>query len=236
MPSRKIGLVSSLPLVLFPRGCATVGTAKFNRLHKSTPISRADWLMGAISSNPAQLARLVGIYKGVQSAGAASAFAMDSGGTSYMNELAATWAVGVAGLVFAAPVVAFRLRKGACGVALRPPSRAADVAFTEMGAACAHFTSFSRNGGGERSGGRGHQHEARLGQCLERRQEGRRWRRVKGGAWARVESHRHSVTVVFSDSPRPFCTRKAVYEPDSVSLSLSLSLCHHGFTETVCVQ
>lgn len=72
----------------------------------------AYWLMGAISSNPAQLARLVGIYKGVQSAGAASAFAMDSGGTSYMNELAATWAVGVAGLVFAAPVVAFRLRKG----------------------------------------------------------------------------------------------------------------------------
>lgn len=72
--------------------------------------------MGAISSNPAQLARLVGVYKGVQSAGAASAFAMDSGGTSYMNELAATWGVGVAGLVFAAPVVAFRLQRGACGI------------------------------------------------------------------------------------------------------------------------
>lgn len=71
-----------------------------------------DWLMGAISSQPAQLARLVGIYKGVQSVGAAAAFAMDSGGTSYMNELAATWTVGVAGLIFAIPVVAIRLRKG----------------------------------------------------------------------------------------------------------------------------
>lgn len=138
--------------------------------------------MGAISSNPAQLARLVGVYKGVQSAGAASAFAMDSGGTSYMNELAATWAVGVAGLVFAAPVVAFRLRRGSCGVALRcvafrRPSRAAWVASSES-LWCSSLSSFYRNGGGERNGGRGHQLEARLGQCFERGQEGRR-RRVK---------------------------------------------------------
>lgn len=68
--------------------------------------------MGAITSNPAQLARLVGFYKGIQSAGAAGAFAMDSGGTSYMHELAATWVVAVAGLVCAVPVLAFRLKKG----------------------------------------------------------------------------------------------------------------------------
>ncbi|BGP58044.1 hypothetical protein JCM8202_001717 [Rhodotorula sphaerocarpa] len=72
----------------------------------------AYWLMGAITSNPAQLARLVGFYKGIQSAGAAGAFAMDSGGTSYMHELAATWVVAVAGLVCAVPVLAFRLKKG----------------------------------------------------------------------------------------------------------------------------
>ncbi|TNY24054.1 major facilitator superfamily domain-containing protein [Rhodotorula diobovata] len=67
------------------------------------------WLMGAISNSPAQLARLVGLYKGIQSAGAAGAFAMDSAMTPYMNELAATWAVCVAGLLFAAPVVHWRI-------------------------------------------------------------------------------------------------------------------------------
>ncbi|BGP51384.1 hypothetical protein JCM10450v2_007322 [Rhodotorula kratochvilovae] len=70
----------------------------------------AYWLMGAISNSPAQLARLVGLYKGIQSAGAAGAFAMDSALTPYMHELASTWAVCVAGILFAAPVVHWRIR------------------------------------------------------------------------------------------------------------------------------
>ncbi|KPV72064.1 uncharacterized protein RHOBADRAFT_48986 [Rhodotorula graminis WP1] len=70
----------------------------------------AYWLMGAISNSPAQLARLVGLYKGIQSAGAAGAFAMDSALTPYMNELAATWAVCATGLLFAAPVVHWRIK------------------------------------------------------------------------------------------------------------------------------
>lgn len=70
----------------------------------------ADWLMGAIFNQPASLARLVGVYKAIQSAGAAGAFAMDSAETAYMSELAATWAVCVAGLVFCIPVLLFRLK------------------------------------------------------------------------------------------------------------------------------
>ncbi|BGP27479.1 major Facilitator Superfamily protein [Rhodotorula toruloides] len=70
----------------------------------------AYWLMGAIFNQPASLARLVGVYKAIQSAGAAGAFAMDSAETAYMSELAATWAVCVAGLVFCVPVLLFRLK------------------------------------------------------------------------------------------------------------------------------
>ncbi|KAJ8291970.1 UNC93-like protein [Rhodotorula toruloides] len=70
----------------------------------------AYWLMGAIFNQPASLARLVGVYKAIQSAGAAGAFAMDSAETAYMSELAATWAVCVAGLVFCIPVLIFRLK------------------------------------------------------------------------------------------------------------------------------
>ncbi|PRQ71064.1 hypothetical protein AAT19DRAFT_10604 [Rhodotorula toruloides] len=70
----------------------------------------AYWLMGAIFNQPASLARLVGVYKAIQSAGAAGAFAMDSAETAYMSELAATWAVCVAGLVFCIPVLLFRLK------------------------------------------------------------------------------------------------------------------------------
>jgi hypothetical protein len=66
--------------------------------------------MGAIFNQPASLARLVGVYKAIQSAGAAGAFAMDSAETAYMSELAATWAVCVAGLVFCVPVLLFRLK------------------------------------------------------------------------------------------------------------------------------
>ncbi|BGP35185.1 hypothetical protein JCM10296v2_007017 [Rhodotorula toruloides] len=70
----------------------------------------AYWLMGAIFNQPASLARLVGVYKAIQSAGAAGAFAMDSAETAYVSELAATWAVCVAGLVFCIPVLLFRLK------------------------------------------------------------------------------------------------------------------------------
>ncbi|GAA5985217.1 hypothetical protein JCM11641_003635 [Rhodosporidiobolus odoratus] len=69
----------------------------------------ADWLMGSLYSNAGDLARIVGIYKGIQSAAAAGAWRMDSVGTAYMTELAATWAVCVVALVCAVPVILFRL-------------------------------------------------------------------------------------------------------------------------------
>ncbi|GAA6037683.1 hypothetical protein JCM8097_002283 [Rhodosporidiobolus ruineniae] len=68
------------------------------------------WLMGAMYNQSGDLARIVGIYKGVQSAGAAGFWRMDSVSTPYMTELAATWAICIAALVFAAPVVAFRIK------------------------------------------------------------------------------------------------------------------------------
>lgn len=44
------------------------------------------WLMSTRTNDPAILARLSGIYKGVQSAGAALSFGVDAAGASYMTE------------------------------------------------------------------------------------------------------------------------------------------------------
>ncbi|GAA5840302.1 hypothetical protein JCM11251_006689 [Rhodosporidiobolus azoricus] len=68
------------------------------------------WLMGSMYSSAGELARIVGIYKGIQSAAAAGAWRMDSVGTSYMTELGSTWGLCVAAIVCAAPVVAFRIK------------------------------------------------------------------------------------------------------------------------------
>ncbi|GAA5888478.1 hypothetical protein JCM6882_008635 [Rhodosporidiobolus microsporus] len=68
------------------------------------------WLMGSMYANAGELARIVGIYKGIQSAAAAGAWRMDSVGTSYMTELASTWGLCVAAIVCAVPVVAYRIK------------------------------------------------------------------------------------------------------------------------------
>ncbi|OSX56942.1 hypothetical protein POSPLADRAFT_1158233 [Postia placenta MAD-698-R-SB12] len=51
----------------------------------------AYWIMSALSNDPFTLARFAGMYKAVQSAGAAGAFGMDAVETPFLNELLASW-------------------------------------------------------------------------------------------------------------------------------------------------
>ncbi|KAF8133184.1 hypothetical protein EV363DRAFT_1325380 [Boletus edulis] len=61
----------------------------------------AYWLMGTMSNNLTKLAVLTGFYKSLQSSGV---------GLPYMNILLSTWALTAAGMVFALPVVYFRVQ------------------------------------------------------------------------------------------------------------------------------
>ncbi|CAK5262573.1 unnamed protein product [Mycena citricolor] len=67
------------------------------------------WLMGAMSNDTSKLAYFTGFYKSVQSAGAAGVWRADAIGTPYMNIFASTWALCVAGLVFALPMIHLRV-------------------------------------------------------------------------------------------------------------------------------
>jgi len=51
------------------------------------------WVMGALSNDASQLAHFVGFYKAIQSSGSAGVFRLDANKTSYMVELAVTWAL-----------------------------------------------------------------------------------------------------------------------------------------------
>ncbi|ORY85979.1 major facilitator superfamily domain-containing protein [Leucosporidium creatinivorum] len=69
----------------------------------------AYWLMGAMSNDASQLAYLVGFYKAIQSAGAAGVFRMDSNLAPYMTELAVSWGLNAAGILFVIPVILLRV-------------------------------------------------------------------------------------------------------------------------------
>jgi len=51
----------------------------------------AYWIMAALTNDPFNLARFAGLYKAVQSAGAAGSFGMDATETPYLNEHLASW-------------------------------------------------------------------------------------------------------------------------------------------------
>ncbi|TDL22280.1 MFS general substrate transporter [Rickenella mellea] len=70
----------------------------------------AYWMMGAMSNDPAKLAYLTGFYKSIQSAGAAGMWRADGVGKPYMQIFASTWALLVAGLLFALPMLYFRVK------------------------------------------------------------------------------------------------------------------------------
>ncbi|EJD04494.1 MFS general substrate transporter [Fomitiporia mediterranea MF3/22] len=70
----------------------------------------AYWMMGAISNDPGKLAYLTGFYKSLQSAGAAGIWRADGVGLPFMNIFASTWALLVAGLLCALPMLAVRVK------------------------------------------------------------------------------------------------------------------------------
>jgi len=63
-----------------------------------------------MSNDPAKLAHFTGFYKSLQSAGAAIIWRADAVGTPYINIFASTWALLLAGLVFALPMLYLRVR------------------------------------------------------------------------------------------------------------------------------
>ncbi|KAF9233318.1 major facilitator superfamily domain-containing protein [Melanogaster broomeanus] len=70
----------------------------------------AYWLMGAMSNDLAKLAVFTGFYKSLQSCGAAGVWRADGVGLPYMNIFVSTWALTAAGLLFALPMVYFRVQ------------------------------------------------------------------------------------------------------------------------------
>ncbi|KIJ67802.1 hypothetical protein HYDPIDRAFT_25272 [Hydnomerulius pinastri MD-312] len=91
----------------FPAYCILMASfGLFDALWQTTVY----WLLGAISNDAGQLAIYVGFYKSIQSAGGAGAWRADAVGTSYMNMFASTWALSVAGLIFALPMIYVRVK------------------------------------------------------------------------------------------------------------------------------
>lgn len=70
----------------------------------------AYWYMGALSNSGRKSANLVGFYKGIQSAGAAVMWALDSGKLSLMSELASNWGILAGSLIVASPVIIGRIK------------------------------------------------------------------------------------------------------------------------------
>ncbi|KAN0087960.1 Major facilitator superfamily domain containing protein [Tylopilus felleus] len=70
----------------------------------------AYWLMGAMSNSLTKLAVFTGFYKSIQSSGAAGAWRADGVGLPFMNIFLSTWALCAAGMVFALPMVYYRVQ------------------------------------------------------------------------------------------------------------------------------
>ncbi|KAG6335975.1 hypothetical protein ID866_3128 [Astraeus odoratus] len=70
----------------------------------------AYWLMGAMSNDMAKLAVFTGFYKSLQSAGAAGVWRADGVQIPYMNIFLSTWCLAAAGMIFAFPMVYYRVK------------------------------------------------------------------------------------------------------------------------------
>jgi hypothetical protein len=66
--------------------------------------------MGAMTNNGRTLANFAGFYKGIQSAGAAIIWSLDSSGVEYMDLFVSTWVLLVGSLLVAAPVMFWKIR------------------------------------------------------------------------------------------------------------------------------
>lgn len=67
-------------------------------------------IMGALSNSGRRTANYVGFYKGLQSAGAAVMWSLDSHKTSFMGEFASNWGLLLGSLVCALPVILLRIK------------------------------------------------------------------------------------------------------------------------------
>lgn len=65
--------------------------------------------MGAMSNDPAKLAYYAGFYKSLQSAGAAGMWRADAVKLPFMNIFLSTWILLVVGLLFALPMIHWRV-------------------------------------------------------------------------------------------------------------------------------
>jgi hypothetical protein len=68
------------------------------------------WYMGSMTNNGRKLANFAGFYKGIQSAGAAIIWRLDSLEIPFMNEFASCWALLAGGLLFALPVILLKIK------------------------------------------------------------------------------------------------------------------------------
>lgn len=68
------------------------------------------WFMGALSNSGRRSANYVGFYKGIQSAGAAVMWSLDSRKTSYIAEFASNWGLLAGSLIIAAPVIFLKIQ------------------------------------------------------------------------------------------------------------------------------
>tara|TARA_R110002060_G_scaffold10862_2_gene15968 strand:- start:870 stop:1160 length:291 start_codon:yes stop_codon:yes gene_type:complete len=66
--------------------------------------------MGALSNSGRRSANYAGFYKGIQSAGAAVMWSLDSNKMPFMSELASNWGLLMGSLVCAAPVIFFKIK------------------------------------------------------------------------------------------------------------------------------
>lgn len=90
------------------------------------------WLIGACSNDLSKLGYLAGFYKSLQSVGAVGAFAMDKDLHPYMTNLAVTWGLCVAGMLFVIPVIALRVKEHTDPLdEVTVPGRAEEIATVE---------------------------------------------------------------------------------------------------------
>jgi len=68
------------------------------------------WFMGALTNNGRKLANFAGFYKGIQSAGAAIVWSMDSNKLPYMNIFGSCWGLLTASLLAGLPVILWKVR------------------------------------------------------------------------------------------------------------------------------
>jgi len=71
----------------------------------------AYWFMGALSNSGRKSANFVGFYKGLQSAGAAVMWALDSQDISFMAEFWSNWGLLLGSLLLASPVIFIRIKE-----------------------------------------------------------------------------------------------------------------------------